>query len=101
MSRHIKAEMSIKAREAARREYVESFHAGTLAALDVVFLHDQPVIAAEIVNATDHNALWRHARREGYYNLAKLSKIIHQQNGQTKRGRLVTPNKKSAPEAAE
>ena len=85
MSRHIKAEMSMEAREAARRECEASFHAGTLAALDVVFLHDQPVIAAEIVNATDQEALLRHARKESYYNLGELRKIIRQQNARKRR----------------
>lgn len=71
--------------EKARRYAEESFHGGTLAALDVVFLHDDQVIAAEIVNATDHRALLRHAIAEEYYNLPKLRAIIRQQNTRKRR----------------
>jgi hypothetical protein len=63
----------------------EAFHSGTLAALDVVYLHDQPVIAAEIVNATDHEALLRFAVKDGYYNLASLKRTIREQNSRVRR----------------
>lgn len=77
MSRHVKADMSMEARESCREECNESFFAGQLAALDVVFLHDQDTIAFEIVNATDHNALLRHAVREEYHRLPELRKLVH------------------------
>jgi hypothetical protein len=75
--------------EKARWYAEQSFHAGTLAALDVVYLHDQPTIAGEIVGATDEKALLRHAVREEYYNLAKLRLTIRMVKRRTaKRRRL-------------
>lgn len=71
--------------EKARRVAEEGFHAGTLAALDVVYLHDQEVVAAEIVNATDHQALLRLAVKDGYHNLAKLKYTIRTQNSHRRR----------------
>jgi hypothetical protein len=73
--------------EKARRYAEECFHAGTLAALDVVFLHDHATAAAEIVNATDHEALLKWAIKDGYHNLGKLKHVIRQQNARANRRR--------------
>lgn len=67
------------------RSSPDDFHGGTLAALDIVYLHDQEVIAAEIVNATDHEALLRYAVGEGYMNLGKLKATIKRQNDAIRR----------------
>jgi hypothetical protein len=48
---------------------------GTLAALDIVFLHDQDVIASEILGATDIDALLAVAKEEEYLYLDKLLAI--------------------------
>ena len=72
--------------EKARSFSEDSFHAGTLAALDVVYLHDQEVVASEIVNATDAKALLRHAKREEYMNLAKLRQTIRRLDKSDKAG---------------
>jgi hypothetical protein len=58
--------------EKARKYAEQSFHAGTLAALDVVYLHDQDVVAEEIVRATDSAALLKFAKSDEYHNLKKL-----------------------------
>jgi hypothetical protein len=71
---------ALRARLSETQTTDEAFHAGTLAALDVVYLHDQQVIAAEIVNATNHEAMLRWAVKDGYHNLAALKETIRSQH---------------------
>jgi hypothetical protein len=79
MSRHVPLEhLTMHDREVIRREVEAAFHGGTLAALDVIFLADQPTLAEEIVNATDADALLRHARSDSYHNLPALIRVIRE-----------------------
>jgi hypothetical protein len=59
-------------------EKEKSFMGGTLAALDVVFLHGQDVIASEIIGATDIDALLAVAKEDEYLYLDKLLAIVSQ-----------------------
>jgi hypothetical protein len=50
---------------------------GVLVALDVVFIHDVPTMAEEIVGANDSEKLLRVAELDEYLYLAELKEIIH------------------------
>jgi hypothetical protein len=53
----------------------DEFLHGVLAALDIVLLHDQPVVAAEIIRSVGPKELMAHAKREEYAFLPQLRAV--------------------------
>jgi hypothetical protein len=71
------------------------FMLGTLAALDIVFLHDQEVVASEIIRATDINMLVAVAKEDEYYNLDKLLAIVELIDSPLKEPVAIAPHQQS------